>query len=101
MSIQEPASLFCIIHPKNPPSSQYLLNELYKASPASAHSKIDELIKQIVIYDSKIDGVNCTQVSGTAYQVSLKASVQKHREDGYGKRAGIEAYKTNRDRDRV
>lgn len=68
-------------YPKAPPTTQDLLNEIYKASPPQHHGKVDELFKQIIIYESKIEDVNCDSVS-----VSFTASIQKFAEDGFGKR---------------
>ena len=76
--------------PKDPPSSLDLLNEFYKVAPAENHSKIDELFKEIIIYDSKINEVTCIQLSDNNYEIEFKATSVKYREDGYGKRSAAQ-----------
>jgi ABC-2 type transport system permease protein len=71
-------------YPGKPPTSEDLLKELYRVSPPSLHGAIDELFKEIIIYDMKMEEVSC---SGN--EVSFKASVKKYREDGNGKRTDV------------
>jgi ABC-2 type transport system permease protein len=73
-------------YPKAPPTAQDLLNEIYKASPQQYHGKIDELFRQIITHESKIETAVCNSVNN-AWQVSFTANVQKFVEDGLGKRS--------------
>jgi hypothetical protein len=61
-------------YPNPPPTSQDLLNELH-------HPKIEELFKQIIIYESKIESVQCDSTA-----VAFRLITQKFNEDGFGKR---------------
>jgi ABC-2 type transport system permease protein len=72
-------------YPNDPPASRDLLNELYQASPSYLHGKIDELFKQIIVYDNRMEAVDCSR-KGNAYEVAFTASVAKYSEDGYGRR---------------
>lgn len=73
-------------YPNPQPGVVDLLNEIYAAAPAKYHAKIDELFKQIIIYDSKMEDVRCVS-SGKSYNVQFKASVLKYNEDGSGRRS--------------
>lgn len=75
--------------PKAPPTSLDLVNEFYKVSPRAKHAEIDELFKQIIVYDSRVDFARLKQIAGAGYEVSFSASVQKYRENGFGKRTKI------------
>lgn len=80
-------------YPKAPPTAQDLLNEIYKAAPLRHHAKIDELFRQIITYESKIENLACDSVNN-AWQVSFTASVHKFAEDGLGKRSKATADST-------
>jgi hypothetical protein len=73
-------------YPKSPPTSEDLVEELYKVSSPGMKIAIDELFKQIIIYDSKVTGVKLTKVNNNEFQLKFEASVNKYRENGYGKR---------------
>jgi len=73
-------------YPNLPAGSNDLLNEIYKQSPAELHQKIDEMFKEIVIYDSKIEDVNCSKKDLNEYDLRFTAGVEKFIENGYGKR---------------
>jgi hypothetical protein len=72
-------------YPDPQPGSADLLREIYAAAPVQYHAKIDELFKQIIIYDSKIEDVQSVSNKNT-YEVKFKASVNKYNEDGSGRR---------------
>ena len=71
--------------PKSPPTSEDLVEELYKVSSPGMKIAIDELFKQIIIYDSKVTGVKLTKVNNNEFQLKFEASVKKYSENGYGK----------------
>ena len=77
--------------PKTPPTSQDLVEELYKVTSPDKRYVIDELFKQIIIYDSKITDVKLTLLNKDLYQVQFKAIVKKYNENAVGKRLRIPA----------
>lgn len=77
--------------PKVPPTSQDLINSFYKQSPDSLHGGIDELFKEIILYDSKIEEANCKLLKGNDYELDVIAKIEKYREDGNGRRTKMPA----------
>jgi len=77
--------------PKTPPTSQDLVEELYKVTSPDKRYMIDELFKQIIIYDSKITDVKLTLLNKDQYKVQFKAIVEKYNENAVGKRLRIPA----------
>lgn len=71
--------------PNPQPGSADLLREIYAAAPEQYHAKIGELFKRIVIYDSKIEDVQCVS-NGNSYNIQFTAGVLKYMEDGSGRR---------------
>lgn len=75
--------------PKDPPTSQDLINAFYRQSPDSLHRDIDELFKEIILYDSKIEEANCKLLKGNEYELYVTATIEKYRENGNGRRTKI------------
>lgn len=72
-------------YPKTPPSTNDLLNELYKVSPKEYHTLIDDWIKRIVLYDLKIEKADYQQLEDGRYQVNLEILTKKYEDDGWGR----------------
>ena len=77
--------------PNRPPVSEDLLNAIYREAPKETHEHIDELFKQIIVFDNKIEAVDATKLSNGMYAVSYSASINKFREDGSGNRKQLPA----------
>jgi ABC-2 type transport system permease protein len=74
--------------PMPPPETTDLIAELYTVSAVQTHAKIDELFKQVITYDTKVETARLLK-TGNKYQVQFTASLHKYREDGQGKRVEI------------
>jgi ABC-2 type transport system permease protein len=76
-------------YPHIAPTSLNLLNELYAVSTVAEKIKIDELFKQIITYDSKINKVSYKQLKDKTYEVYFNGNSDKFIENGFGKRTRI------------
>lgn len=76
--------------PARQPGSKDLLDEIYASAPIQYHAKIDELFKQVVIYDLKMNDAAYI-AKGKSYEVNFDASVNKYTEDGFGKKMNAAA----------
>jgi ABC-2 type transport system permease protein len=72
-------------YPNPPADSRDLLRELYLVSHPRKHPRINELFKQVVIYNSKMESAAAVKTGVNSYQTSFSGSVIKFREDGNGK----------------
>ena len=75
--------------PNPPADSENLIQELYKVAPMWAHKKIDELFKQIITYDLKIEKAEYSEEKDGRYQVELVATANKYAESERGTRKAI------------
>lgn len=76
-------------YPQKPADSEDLLNEIYKVTPQKSRSKVDELLKNIITYSSKIESVSSRKVARDKYEVTFEVSSRKFRESAKGKRTQI------------
>ncbi|MDB5226360.1 MAG: family transporter protein [Bacteroidota bacterium] len=74
--------------PNGPPTSQNLVDELKSVSPSELHSKIDELFKQVITYDIKLNEATL-RMNKNKYTLFINAEVHKYEEDGYGNKKEI------------
>ncbi|MBC5773129.1 aminopeptidase [Pontibacter sp. KCTC 32443] len=83
-------AFYCKYKFPNPaPRSTDLLNCFYAVAPASAHAKIDELFKQIITYDAKVEGVSIRKQPDGTYETIFTASIQKYSTTEKGKKYTI------------
>lgn len=66
-----------------------LLNELYAVSTPSQHIKIDELFKQIITHEVKLESAKMEPTSPGKYSVTIEAAIKKYEEDGSGKKSSL------------
>lgn len=71
-------------YPKNPPSVEDFLTELYKVTPENKHALLDDWFKKIVVYDLAMDKVKCTALTNGKYQIDMVIKAKKFEEDGFG-----------------
>ncbi|HTE27921.1 ABC transporter permease/M1 family aminopeptidase [Flavitalea sp.] len=75
-------------YPKVPPTTQDFLDELRGVTPPGMQHKVDELFKQIIIYDLKLKSVSGTKIP-EGYKVTFRGEVLKFLEDGKGNKRVI------------
>lgn len=73
-------------YPKQPPTANDLLQELYKVSPPALYPKIDEWFKTITTYDIALEEVSCKKDKNGMYDVKIKVAATQYKEDGNGNR---------------
>jgi ABC-2 type transport system permease protein len=73
-------------YPNKPADSRDLVKAFYAVSPVSVHSKIDELLKTIVTYSTKVTSAKMQRLDNNHYKVSFSVTSRKYREDGRGVR---------------
>jgi ABC-2 type transport system permease protein len=77
--------------PNPAPRSTDLLRCLYKVSPAAARPKINELFKQVVTGDARIEHAVCKKLANGNYEVTFSGKVQKFRTDAIGRKHPLTA----------
>jgi ABC-2 type transport system permease protein len=77
------------VYPNRPPVAIDLLNELYAVADKKQYTKIDELFRQVIIYDLVIDKAIVTKDTTGRYFVNLQAAAYKYEEDGKGNKKQV------------
>jgi hypothetical protein len=78
-------------YPKRLPTTEDLINQLYLVAPIQYHDQINELFKDIIVFDNKIETVLGKKSSNGTYEVTFTAMINKYREDGSGNRTRLPA----------
>jgi ABC-2 type transport system permease protein len=69
-------------YPHPAPKSLDLLNCFFAVAPTNSHAKIDELFKQVITYDAKVNRVSVQELKAGGYEVSFKATMSKYKTTG-------------------
>ncbi len=72
-------------YPKTPPSTDDLLQALYRVSATEYHELINDWMKKIIVYDLKMEAVDIQPLKDGRYQLNLKIHTKKIEDDGWGK----------------
>ncbi|MCJ8271163.1 MAG: hypothetical protein MJK04_17400, partial [Psychrosphaera sp.] len=71
-------------YPAKPPTSLDFLELFYAAVPADMHQQIDELMKEIIIYDLSIEEATVTKLDDGRYKVDVQVKALKNSFSGKG-----------------
>jgi aminopeptidase N len=64
-------------YPYPTPISADLINSFYIYSPKELHSKIDELFKEVITSDAKLEGVTYKMLDNKNYEINITGSLKK------------------------
>jgi ABC-2 type transport system permease protein len=76
-------------YPNQPPTTLDLLNEFYAVSNDTQRTKIDELFKQVITYDLRINKANVSTDKSGGYGLTIDLTLEKYKEDGLGNKVKI------------
>ena len=76
-------------YPKDPPSAEHLVQAFLRVSPVALHAQVNELFKEVTVYDTKLETANASQLQAGLYQLSINGVVSKYKEDPQGVKASV------------
>ena len=76
-------------YPKKMPTTIDLMNAFYAVSKVEAHAAIDEMFKQIITHDAKVENVTSIKIKDDRYELTFEASIRKYSEDGNGNKTEV------------
>jgi ABC-2 type transport system permease protein len=72
-------------YPAVPPNTEDFLDQLIKQTPPALQYKVEELFRQIIVYDLKLTSTSAIKIPG-GYKLSFSGKASKYIEDGKGRK---------------